>query len=65
MFSDIASVFGFIPFKKQFVHMYNVHNHNTVGNGNYKAKRERKDEDPVDSQYTFLFRNGIVPLDRR
>ncbi len=47
--SYIAAILCFIPFEAQLVHMYSVHNRDTIGNGNYQAIREWNNETPVES----------------
>ncbi len=62
--SCIASILCFIPFEAQLMHMYSVHNHDTIGNGNYQAMREWNDETPVRDLKILVFAPAVSNLIR-
>ncbi len=56
----IAAILCLIPFEAQLMHMYSVHNRDTIGNGNYQAMREWNDETPVRDLKIFGFTPSAI-----
>ncbi|MGQ0557603.1 MAG: hypothetical protein ACT4PN_16855 [Nitrospiraceae bacterium] len=46
------------------MHMYSVHNRDTIGNGNYQAMREWNDETPVRDLKILVFTQAVSNLIR-